>query len=700
VKHVLFEEAGKFNAGRVMSQADSSMQVELDSGKRVKIKTVQAVLHFDQPTPLVLMAQAQADAAGLDLDLAWEFAPQTDFGFVDLAHDYFGAGASLQQQAAALYALHGAPHYFRRLGKGQFRKASAETVQAALAGIEKKRLVALQVQGWADDLVAQRCPDAIASQIYKILFKPDKNAPEYRAVVDAAKRSQRAPLVLLREAGAIGNAYQFHWRRFLFERFAGGIEHAPIAPPALSASALAELPLASAQAFSIDDSTTTEIDDALSVQGLGSAVVTVGIHIAAPGLAIAPGSPADLAALQRLSTVYVPGFKVTMLPPAVVEAFTLDEGGPVPALSLYVECDAATLDIRSHTTRLERVPIVRNLRHDQLDAIVTDETLAQPEQATFEFAPELAFLHRLARHLKTKRETVRGKPETFNRPDPVFKLRSAIGVGGPSGEEAIDIGFRQRGAALDLIVAEAMILANSTWGTWMASLGVPAIYRSQASMAPGIKVRMGTKPLPHAGMGVANYAWSTSPLRRYVDLVNQWQLIACVRHGQTAALAAPFKPRDASLMAVVSAFDAAYTDYATVQRIMERYWMMRWIKQEGMTEMAATVMQAGAVRAESVPLVMQVAGTENLPRGSRVQVRLSTMDEVSLEVHAALVARLDAPTHGGPSPSASEGDEDDDQAASPLVLAIDVSDAHEDAGTVSGTDHPPVPTTPASPPIA
>jgi exoribonuclease R len=50
---------------------------------------------------------------------------------------------------------------------------------------------------------------------------------------------------------------------------------------------------------------------------------------------------------------------------------------------------------------------------------------------------------------------------------------------------------------------------------------------------------MGTKALPHAGIGVKSYAWSSSPLRRYTDLVNQWQIIACARHGKTAALAAP-----------------------------------------------------------------------------------------------------------------------------------------------------------------
>ena len=101
----------------------------------------------------------------------------------------------------------------------------------------------------------------------------------------------------------------------------------------------------------------------------------------------------------------------------------------------------------------------------------------------------------------------------------------------------MQITVRKRGAPLDLIVAEAAIVANSTWGSWLAELGVPGIYRSQASLAPGVKVRMGTKALPHAGMGVAQYTWATSPLRRYTDLVNQWQLIAAARHGATAALA-------------------------------------------------------------------------------------------------------------------------------------------------------------------
>ena len=354
--YALFDDAGKFHAGRVMSEADSSMQVELDSGKRVKVKAANVLLKFSQPQPAELLSRARTLAEEIDLDLAWEFAPEAEFGFADLARDYFTADAGAEQQAAALLRLFEAPHYFRRLGKGQFRKAPQETVKAALLGIERKKQVAAQIDAWAAELVAGTCPAPVREQLYKILFKPDKNAPEYKAVVEAAKRSQRAPLELLKGAGAIDSAYQFHWRRFLFEQFPKGTGF----PPGLAAPAVKEeaLPLSPAQAFSIDDAATTEIDDALSVQGLGSGTVVLGIHIAAPGLAIAPGSALDQLARDRLSTVYMPGWKLTMLPDALVEAYTLQAGRDCPALSLYVSFDEATLEMRATETRVERVRIV------------------------------------------------------------------------------------------------------------------------------------------------------------------------------------------------------------------------------------------------------------------------------------------------------------------------------------------------------
>ncbi|HEY9065944.1 MAG TPA: RNB domain-containing ribonuclease, partial [Burkholderiaceae bacterium] len=668
--YALFEEAGKFHAGRVMTDSETSLQIELESGKRVKVKAANVLLKFEKPQPAELIAAAQGLAKDIDLDLAWEFAPDAEFGFADLARDYFDAGAGVEKQAAALFRLFEAPHYFRRLGKGNFKKAPEEIVKAALLGIERKKQIAAQIAAMAAELVAGQCPAPVREQLYKILFKPDKNAPEYKAVVEAAKQSGKPPLELLKAAGAITSPYQFHWRRFLFENFPKGTAFPPLAAPAIKEN----LPLAGVQAFSIDDSATTEIDDALSVQGLGSGSIVFGVHIAAPGLAFTPETAIDKVARDRLSTVYMPGHKLTMLPDDVVQAYTLTEGRECPAVSLYVTLDEATLEVRGSETRLERVPIALNLRHDKLDAVITEASLTGAAPADYAFAAELAFAHRLARHLKAQREVVRGKPENFNRPDYNFRLeRDGDDAGEPQGTERVVITTRPRGSALDLIVAEAMILANSTWGGWLHECGVPGIYRSQASMAPGVKVRMGLKPAPHAGMGVAQYTWATSPLRRYVDLVNQWQIIACARHGRTAALAAPFKPKDVQLFSIISAFDAAYSAYNAFQSGIERYWTLLYLAQNGLSELTASVMKDGLVRADTLPLVLRALGAESLPRGTHVRIRITGTDLLTLDVHANVVARLDdqAAQAGADEGTADEADESTDSAG-PLTLAIDM----------------------------
>jgi len=685
--HLLFEETGKFLAGRMLSETDTSAQVELDSGKRVKVKAANILLKFDKPEPAQLMAAAQAASADIELEMAWEFAPEDEFGFAELARDYFSAQATLIEQAGMLLALFEAPHYFRRAGKGRFRKASKDILAQALAAIEKKKQIALQIDAWVKELSEGVCPQAIRDQLYKILFKPDKNAPEYKAVLEASRATHLGPLDLLIKAGAIDSPYQFHWKRFLLENFPRGTGFPKLEAPLISEA----LPLSSARAFSIDDSATTEIDDALSVQGLGSSTVVVGIHIAAPGLAIQPGSAIDQLGRARLSTVYMPGYKVTMLPDEVVQKYTLMEGQDCPAVSLYVTLDEATLEIKGSETRLERVHIGANLRHDQLDEVVTLDWLEKPEfmhqndpQRLQHKRDQLSFLHRLAKDLKAKREVVRGKPENFNRPDYNYRLVGNDGAE-PNGTEQVQISVRQRGAPLDLIVSEAMILANSTWGGWMAELGVPGIYRSQASMAPGVKVRMGTKALPHAGIGVKCYAWSSSPLRRYTDLVNQWQIIACARHGKTAALAAPFKPKDAELFSIISSFDSAYFAYNGFQNAMERFWILKYVQQQGITEVEATLFKDNLVRADHLPLVLPVAGAQGLPRGARVMVRLGDIDLVSLDIHGTISARLDAEPDAS---SAAEDDLDEDSFAGPIAIAMDVNESDMSGTSVPADDNP------------
>ncbi|MBR6976545.1 MAG: RNB domain-containing ribonuclease, partial [Ottowia sp.] len=625
--NVLFDEAGRFLAGRILSETEASAQVELPAGRRVKVKAAAQVLRFASPEPAALLEQAQQQAADVDLPLAWEAAPEGEFGFAQVAADYFGATPGVVQQAAMLLALHGAPHYFRRAGKGRFKKAPADIVAQALAAIEKRKKIAAQVDAWATELAAGNAPEEVRAQLFQILFRPDKNAPEYKAVVQASRATSLAPLALLQRAGAIGAAYEFHWQRFLFEHFPQGEGFPPLPP---LRDDFSDVPLAPEPAFSVDDSQTTEIDDAISLQGLGSGRVTLGIHIAAPALAMTPEDGFGKLARQRLSTVYMPGWKVTMLPPDAVQALTLEEGRATPALSLYVDVDEGTLEVANPRTSIERVQVAANLRLEHLAGV--DEGWLRGEAAEPPISEEnglarvpqvrekLAFLWRLAQHLKAGRERVRGRAEQF-RADYSFRLDKPSDTP-PTGAETVSITQRTRGAVLDTVVSELMILANTTWGQWLDAQGVAAIYRSQASLAPGVKVRMGTKARAHAGMGVPCYAWATSPLRRYVDLLNQWQLIACVRGDKP-----PFAPKDTALMAAVSAFDSAYTAYAAHQAAMERFWTLRWLRQEGCTELDATLLRAqGAgvwlARAQTLPLVFTALGAADAAPGAQVRVKL------------------------------------------------------------------------------
>ena len=692
---LIYEDSGKLHAGREFSRADNSLQAESTSGKRSKIKLQQVLLELDESAiPDIHATALQSAAAEVDLDLAWEFAPEDEFSAVQLAADYFGDKASAAEKIALLLALVAAPHYFRRAGKNRFKKATAEVLQQALAGIEKRKRLEAQIDDWAQALQAGSCPEAIADKLYQILFKPDKNGAEYKAVALAAKAANLPVLELLQHAGALQGdavgAYHFHWQRFLFEHFPKGTGFASYTAPAIDDSAL---PLAEGvQAYSIDDSSTTEIDDALSVQNLDRALVTVGIHIAAPALALQPGDALDVLARERLSTVYMPGNKITMLPAEVVQHYTLGAGQARPAVSLYLQIDKETLEILDTQSKIERVPVVANLRLESLEPIATADWLqsdnhaekAQNLASIGHFEPsnlpeQLSFLYRLAQHWKAQREVVRGKPENFNRPDFNFKLcRDGQAVAGSvQGDEEAVISQRKRGEPIDLIVAECAIVANSTWGQWLGSMGVPMIYRSQAALLPGVKVRMGTKPLPHAGMGVRAYAWSSSPLRRYVDLVNQWQLVAAVRHGATAGLVAPFKPKDAQLFAIIGSFDAAYSAYNHYQAQMERFWTLRHIQQAGIAELEATVFKdEGWVRADSLPLALQAFGAEKLPRGSRVRIKLGEIDLLSLHISAVVQAQIEGADAA--FASGAQADEDEDERDSDSA-ALEVGAVQEDA---------------------
>lgn len=665
--NVYFEESGDFKAGVVLSQQGEAYQVEMQSGKRSKVRAKDVLLQFASPAPAELMAEAKLIANDIDLDFLWEVAGEEEFAFAALGSEYFGHSPQPCEAAGLLMKLHSAPVYFYKKGKGSYKAAPEASLKAALAGIEKKRQQALVQATYVEQLVKHELPPAIKSLALQLLFKPDKNTIEYKALDEACSILQMAPQRLMLAAGAIASAKDLHLSRFLFECFPKGL-----AFPAVTVGSLPALPVAPVAAFSIDDVTTTEIDDAFSVQMLADGQVRVGIHIAAPGLGIGRDDAIDAVARQRMSTVYMPGDKITMLPDDVVAAFTLAEGQTCPAVSLYATLDPSDWSVLATETRAEAVPIALNLRHNDLDDVVTEDNLATGG-GEYPHKADIAVLWQWAQVLEQGRMAKRAafglRPEQNNRVDFNFYVD----------DEFVTIARRRRGAPLDKIVAELMIFANSTWGKLLHEHGVPGIYRSQGGGTGGwsakMQVRMVTHAAPHQGLGVDQYAWSTSPLRRYPDLVNQWQILACVEHGVTAPLVAPFKPRDADLFAIVSQFDAAYAAYGDFQATMEKYWCLRWLTQQHSTQAEAVVLKEEILRLVDIPLVIRLPAMPAVARGTPVKLELLRWDDVDLTVEAR-VLEIVAALPGNDSSLADEQGEDlEDEAPEGVAEGTPASEA-------------------------
>ena len=516
--HLLYEEDGEFKVGTVLAQAPASFQVETPHGRRAKIKAANVLLHFERPAAAELLTAAQAYAAGLDCEFLWQCCGSGEFGFADLAREYVGREPGPAEAAGVLLKLQSAPLYFHRRGRGRFQAAPAETLKLALAAAEKKQRVAAQIADWAARLARFECPAQIERLKDELLYAPDRNKPETKAFEQACAQTGLSGARLLERCGRLPDSHAYHLNRFLFEFYPRGTAfppHPPLVAPA-------ELPLAPAEAFSLDDLGTTEIDDAFSLARVSDDEWRLGIHIAAPALAFAPGSALDAIARERLSTAYMPGLKFTMLPEEAVAACSLDAGTERAVLSLYVNVSAADYAVRGRHSRLERVRIGANLRHPQIQAL--DAAFESGTEAGLPHEADLRTLWRVAEALERRR----GKPSVNPLvPDYVFRIEQG----------RVRIEPRRRGAPLDKLVAELMILANSAWGELLAERDVAGLYRVQSSG----KVRMSVHPEPHEGLGVACYAWMTSPLRRYVDLVNQWQLARDARRPQAAHSRAPRK---------------------------------------------------------------------------------------------------------------------------------------------------------------
>jgi len=613
--NVFYEEAGSFKVGSILTDNTTSLQIEAVHGKRSKIKTSSVLFRFDTPPLAEFMGQVQKVIDELDPNFLWECCAQnTEFASDELAADYFGHKPTAIEAAAILLLLQNAPIYFYKKGLGRYKAAPPDALKAALAGQEKKRLQAEQQSRYIAQLNEFLLPEEFKPLIGHLLYKPEKNSIEWKALETVCSEKKLTVVKLMEKCGAIPSTHDFHFNQFIWEHFPEGtgfkgLESSP------SFANLPDLPTSDVIAFSIDDASTTEIDDAFSVTPLSLGSFRIGIHIAAPALGIEPESALDKIAAARLSTVYLPGNKITMLPDSIINHFTLTENRLQPALSLYLDV-ADDFTVIKCESRIEKIRVATNLRNNLLEQHFNDLTL---NKGDFEhtYSNELSLLWKFA----CKMEAQRGKTNDNNdKIDYNFEIK----------DDRVTISERRRGSPIDKVVSELMIYVNTEWGKQLTEASITGIFRSQSNG----KVKMSTSPAPHQGLGVSQYTWSSSPMRRYVDLINQRQIIALLTKE-----APPYQKDSHSLLVAMRDFDAAYNIYGEFQRAMERYWCLRWLLQENIQITNAQVIKENMVKLDRIPLTTRVPSLPDLAPGSYVKLKISEIDLLDRHLHAEFLQK-------------------------------------------------------------
>ena len=600
--NIFYEESGQFKVAAIVQKNDATYQVDTQHGKRTKVKANNVFAEFDGDMAAFL-ENAQAQAADIDTDLLWEVCGEEEFSAEAIAEEYYGHAPTKTELTATLIALYAAPMYFYKKAKGVFKAAPEETLKQALAAIERKKQQDAQIDAWAEALKRGEMPSEIAADLKTILHAPDKQSLTYKAFTKAADALKTSAYELAKKTGGITSIPQYLQDGFEIKYFPKGTGF-----PDLPLPEMPDLPKADVTAFSIDDESTTEVDDALSLTDLGNGTKRVGIHIAAPSLAVKPGDKMEKNIMERLSTVYFPGGKITMLPENWIAAFSLDAGAYRPAVSIYFDVDSE-FNVGEPTCKIEAVNIAENLRIQTIEPHFNAETgLDEAGEMMFAHHQDLIWFHQFAVAL----QKARGKYEPDRTPQYDYSIEL-------DEEGKVSVVRRERGSPIDMLVSEMMILANSTWAQMLHDNDLPGLFRVQ----PAGKVRMSTKSEPHIGMGVQHYGWFTSPLRRAADYINQKQLLSLI--DDTAEPL--YQNSDAELFAALRDFDTAYTAYADFQRQMEAYWSLVYLQQQGTSELTATILKEDLVRIEGLPLVTRATGIpfDALPK-SQVLLKITELD--------------------------------------------------------------------------
>jgi len=314
--------------------------------------------------------------------------------------------------------------------------------------------------------------------------------------------------------------------------------------------------------FSIDDASTMDIDDALSFEEHHDFFI-IYVHITDVASVIKPGTTIDLEAKRRGRSIYLPEGKSLMLPDCLSENYlSLKQGEIRPAVSFKIKLslDGDILDFSAQTSLIKND---RKMSYDETDNAIKTNPLFEK-------------LYNLT--LKLRKKRLLNGARSILLPELQLEVNQ---------KKEIKIKKRERKAESQILVSECMILANYCASLIFRKNSFPALYRKQTGSADKIeqkdnlslfelfsmkrnfeKVTIDTNAEPHNGLGLDSYTTITSPVRKYLDLVTQRQLLNLLR-GE--------KPEHdpASLEKIADSSQLILTKAAIVEQEREKYWLLK-----------------------------------------------------------------------------------------------------------------------------
>lgn len=578
-------ESNQFTLAQILSSEAKHHNILLNNVEK-KVKKANLIYTFEQDLKTI-QENLPAKIAQIDFELLWELTEGSHTVELNELTELCFNQASEIETIAILIAIKAQGIYFI-WHNNEIKRSNPQEIQQLRYQQQRQKEQEEQFNSIYNKLIKLQQPKWKIDPIEQILNTPNKNSIEYKAFLQASKELKLNAIELLYKLGYITSIDELLIKSFTKKYFPNGLslDNATTLPTHEEIAFNPNIKL-----FSIDELTTTEVDDAFSIEYLDKGY-KIGVHIAAPAL----NEELLEIASERISTVYYPSNKITMLPENIISHYSLDQGKILPVVSIYFELDE-NFDIINNSTVLERAHIAANLRTEELEKVFNNNSLDRVMGYAYE--KELKTLYRFARKLEEKR----GKA-SVNQMNVDYTIYFE--------EDKVKIKSRIRGNPIDKLVSELMILANCSWGRMLTNGFIPAIYRVKQSHTP---VKMTLSANSHIGLNVDYYTWASSPLRRSVDLINQTQIINMITKQK------PLSSTNYSLANIANTFDDTYGAYLKFQEKLEHYWSLKYLLQENIQEVTATVLYKSIAEINGVPIKIDLTGILHNPQ-ARDEVKL------------------------------------------------------------------------------